>query len=299
MRQGRTEPGGICLRPWAKVNLYLKITGRSSDGYHELSTYIHPIKLFDELVIRRGEGLTVRCTAEDLPDGQIVPDGKDNLVTRAAILFFQKIEKKPSVEIKLTKRIPVGGGLGGGSSDAANTLLGLNRLFGYPLGQGTLYKICAELGTDVPFFLEPRPAVCTGRGEIIKKRSENLNFFCILANPGRVLSTKAVYERFNLTLTPSQTKDNISVFQKRIDIDRIIEHIYNDLENPAIQLCPEIKDIMDIFRKAGAVRSFVCGSGATVCGLAKDEKEAWEVMQRFKEEGDKNWWVRVAGSIGC
>lgn len=264
----------ITLRPWAKVNLWLRVLGRRSDGYHEIRTLIHPISLFDELVISRTEGgLIVDYKEGDLPD---------NLVTKAARLFFEKIGESPAVRINLLKNIPIGGGLGGGSSDAANTLLGLNQLYGYPLSVDSLYKICLELGMDTAFFLLPRPALCTGRGEVIEKRYNGIKFWCVLVNPRKVLSTKMVYD--NLTLTEERQGDNIFRFSS------------NDLEKTAIRLCPEIGDIKGLLNKSGAKRSFVCGSGSTVCGMLRKKIDAEEVMHRVSRELPKDWWIEAVSS---
>lgn len=286
----------ITLRPWAKINLYLKILGKRSDGYHEIRTLIHPIALFDELTIKRiRDGLIINCRLEGLPIGQDVPPKKDNLVTRAVKIFFERIGEPPKVEIDLVKRIPINGGLGGGSSDAANTLLGLNQLFEYPLAVSILNKICLELGMDVPFFLEQKPAICTGRGEIIEKRIESVRFFCVLVNPGKGLATKDVYKMFNLDLTGRKTMDNIFDFVWPQPINKVT--VYNDLENPAISLCPEIRDILELLKRTGVIKSFVCGSGSTVCGLVENKEEAEEVMRKIEEERDPGWWIKAISSL--
>lgn len=281
----------ITLRPWAKINLYLRVLGRRSDGYHEIRTLIHPISLFDELVISRTEDrLIVDCKSrpfysEKQLHGQKGRDDlPDNLVDKAARLFFEKIGESPAVRINLLKNIPIGGGLGGGSSDAANTLLGLNQLYGYPLSVDLLYKICLELGMDTAFFLEPRPALCTGRGEVIEKRYDSLKFFCVLVNPGKLLSTKRVYD--NLPLTESGPGSNIPRFSA------------NDLEETAVKLCPEIGEIKWLLKRSGARRSFVCGSGSTVCGLVRKKADAEEVMQKVSKLGSKDWWIKGVSSYG-
>lgn len=287
----------IVLRPWAKINLYFEILGKRSDGYHEVSTVIHPISLFDELFISRSkDAVIVNCRLEGLPAGQNIPPQQNNIVTKAVQFFFKEIGEIPKVRIDLIKRIPIGGGLGGGSSDAANTLIGINQLFGYPLNNNIIYKLCLKLGMDVPFFLEPKPALCRGRGEIIEKRYNNIKFFCVLVNPGKSLITKDVYENLSLTLTGRKTRDNISFFEKIKDVNSIVKYIHNDLEDTAIELCPEIGDVIKLLKKVGAIKSFVCGSGATVCGLAKSKVEAEEVMAKIIKKGSKNWWSRVVSS---
>lgn len=288
----------IILRPWAKINLILAILGKRPDGYHELLTILHPISLFDEIVIKRGnKGFTLETRLEDLPAGQSIPLTEDNLAAKAVKLFFENIGEEPSAGIDLIKRIPIGGGLGGGSSDAANTLTGLNELFGYPLSNETLYNICLNLGMDVPFFLEPRPALCKGRGEIIEKRYKNIKFWCVLVNPGKILSTKLVYSSLNSALTGRETRDNISRFEEIPNVGKSNNYISNDLEEPAIKICPEIGHIKKLLADSGAVKSFVCGSGSTVCGLTENKAQAWEVMKRIKRDLQSNWWVKIVSSL--
>jgi len=282
------------LYPWAKVNLFLKVLAKRKDGYHQLVSIIHPIALFDELSINKEwEGLTVHCRGVGISGLDQMPDEKDNLVFKAAGLFFNSINKKPSAEITLTKKIPIGAGLGGGTSDAVSVLKGLNGLFGNPLSETAIYDLCLQLGMDAPFFLLPRPALCRGRGEIIEKRYPGIEFWCILVNPGRVLLTEEVYKEFNLPLTKRGAEDIISRFP---DGGNIIDFIHNDLEIPAVRLCPEIKNIMDIMNKAGVSRSFVCGSGATVCGLLPDRQRAKEVMGRLHPQRESGWWLKVVSS---
>src|SRR5437667_4213281 len=148
----------------AKINLSLKILARQADGFHEIETFISPISLYDELKIdhnRRGQGIRFSCNDPS------VPQGNENLAVRAAILFFETTKFEPSVSIHLTKKIPHGAGLGGGSSDAASTLLALNELFGAKMLREELTNIGGTIGSDVPFFIFAAPAICRGRGEIV------------------------------------------------------------------------------------------------------------------------------------
>src|ERR1044071_5768940 len=146
----------------AKINLSLRVLGRRSDGFHEIETLIAPISLCDEMKIERNEGgIEFRC------DDPSVPTGDDNLAFRAATTFFTATRIKPAVSIKLTKRIPHGAGLGGGSSDAASSLLALNELFETKLPREELAKLGEGIGSDVPFFIFQSVAVCKGRGELV------------------------------------------------------------------------------------------------------------------------------------
>ncbi|MGH7938600.1 MAG: 4-(cytidine 5'-diphospho)-2-C-methyl-D-erythritol kinase, partial [Bryobacteraceae bacterium] len=147
----------------AKINLRFKILRRREDGFHEIETLMAPISLRDEITLTPNDrGLEFSC------DDPVLPAGEDNLVTRAARAFFAEAKVEPRLRIELRKKIPHGAGLGGGSSDAASTLLGLNRMQGDLLSRACLTSVAASLGSDVPFFLAESPAICRGRGEIVE-----------------------------------------------------------------------------------------------------------------------------------
>src|SRR5579872_178481 len=178
-------------RSFCKVNLLLNILGKRADGFHELETVIHPVDLCDDLSFRRGgRGVTFTCNDPSLPVDSA------NLAVRAAILFLDTAKISDGVQIHLQKHVPIAAGLGGGSGDAAATLLALNELFGHPLKLDALIRMATALGSDVPFFLQNRPALATGRGENV----EALDFFptlcgtCLmLAHPGFGISTPWAY----------------------------------------------------------------------------------------------------------
>src|SRR4030095_3591661 len=147
----------------AKVNLLMNILGKRPDGFHELETLFQPVPVYDALILERtGSGLQVTCSDPSLPTD------RRNLVAQAAERFFETSRISPGTRIHIEKHIPQAAGLGGGSSDAAHTLLGLNQLWGQPLSVAQLEKLAAQLGSDVVFFLQPRPAIATGRGEIVQ-----------------------------------------------------------------------------------------------------------------------------------
>src|SRR5437763_1422805 len=148
----------------AKINLSLRVLGRRSDGFHEIETFIAPISSCDEIKIEQRSGkreIAFRC------DDPSVPKGKDNIVVRAANVFFEETKIRTGISIALKKRIPHGAGLGGGSSDAASTLLALNELFETSLPREALAKMAEMIGSDVPFFIFRSAAVCKGRGELV------------------------------------------------------------------------------------------------------------------------------------
>ena len=154
----------------AKINLSLRVLGRRSDGFHEIATFIAPISLCDEIKIEQRSGkqeIAFRC------DDPSVPKGEDNIVVRAASAFFEETKITSGISIVLKKRIPHGAGLGGGSSDAASTLLALNELFETNLLREALAKMAEAIGSDVPFFIFQSAAVCKGRGEHLFRRNEH------------------------------------------------------------------------------------------------------------------------------
>src|SRR2546421_5029966 len=177
----------------AKINLSFEIQGRRADGFHEIETLMAPISLADRITIERaGEEGEIRFSCDD---GSL-PAGDDNLVVRAAKLFRQRANLTSGITITLEKKIPHGAGLGGGSSDAASTLLGLNELFAAGLEQEDLLKVAADLGSDVPFFVVQSAAVCRGRGEIVTPISLKTRFQLVLLKPGFGVPTPWAYGRW-------------------------------------------------------------------------------------------------------
>src|SRR5215813_4228833 len=165
----------------AKINLSLRVLGRRTDGFHEIETLIAPISLCDEIKIKQHSGrqkIAFRC------DDPSVPKGEDNLAVRAAKIFFKETKFSSSVSIELKKRIPHGAGLGGGSSDAASTLLALNELFETNLPREALARMAEMIGSDVPFFIFQSAAVCKGRGELVRPTRLREQLSVLLVKPG-------------------------------------------------------------------------------------------------------------------
>src|SRR4030095_1212425 len=168
----------------AKINLSLKILGRRDDGFHEIETFIMPISLCDEIKIDKADakgGIEFRC------DDSSVPQGEDNLVVRAAQAFLEEVRLKSGVAIELKKKIPHGAGLGGGSSDAAATLLALNELFKTNLTRAGLAKMGKTIGSDIPFFIFQSAAICRGRGELITPLKFHEQLWILLLKPAFVV----------------------------------------------------------------------------------------------------------------
>ena len=285
----------LTLKAPAKINLYLKITGRRPDGYHTLETWMQKVSLCDVLVLEsRKQGVRLHCAAG------VLPENSDNLVYRAAELFLQTIKKRrpdsPSgVEITLEKNIPVAAGLGGGSSDAAATLKGLNRLFDYCCSNEELAVMGLQLGADVPFFLaETSAAIATGIGELLSPVAPLAGYSMLLVNPGFPVSTQWVYQTFALTndrdaskLKNSQKdKEGAGRLESMPEKTMPLTAIYNDLETVTVFQYPEIGLLKTELKAHGAITALMSGSGPTVFGIFADQRlaEASYAVLRYRFE---------------
>lgn len=287
----------------AKINLYLKIIGRRSNGYHDLATLMQKIQLCDELLLQPcGEGIHLQC-----PDSEL-PENKNNLVYRAAELFFSSMEKRlvgknRGARLTLFKKIPVAAGLGGGSSDAAAVLLGLDRIFETNCTVAELISLAVKLGADVPFFVFNHSAAwATGVGEKLKPAVALADYDILLVNPDFFVSTKWVFETFALTfvekinnLSSSQKESDVSTFGT-IFSSRAIQpmEIENDLESITAEKYSEINTLKRILLDYGAVASMMSGSGPTVFGLflKNSSSEADKCFNELKERYNNTFFVQ-------
>ncbi|MEK7880934.1 MAG: 4-(cytidine 5'-diphospho)-2-C-methyl-D-erythritol kinase [Deltaproteobacteria bacterium] len=260
----------------AKVNLFLKVTGKRGDGYHEIHSLMQPVELFDEIIltVSEGDGITLECDIDSIPSGE------ENLAWKAAALFLKETGIKRAVSIDLKKRIPTGGGLGGGSSDAAGILTGLNTILRAGLSEERLKAMAAGLGSDVPFFILRGPAFAYGRGEILE-RVTLPRLYYVLVNPGLHISTAWAYGNLDLT---KKTKDNILIVSKGLagSKEKIAGLLENDLEGAVMGEYPVITVLKSLLKKAGAKGALMSGSGSTVFGLFFKEREAGEAITRLK-----------------
>lgn len=186
----------LLARAPAKINLALLIADKRPDGYHNLETVMAKINLYDDLLFEIISDKKIELVCK----GNWSPEGKDNLVYKAAELFYKTADKEPNIKITLTKNIPAGSGLGGASSDAATVLLALNKIHGGILAEEKIYEISAKLGSDVSFFLNGPLALCTGRGEKVEKIDKRFAFSAILILPDVNVSTKRVYESYRVDM---------------------------------------------------------------------------------------------------
>jgi len=258
----------------AKVNLHLEILGRRPDGYHEIQTLMHRVDLFDEGEITPG-GSGIRLTVE----GEEIPGGTENLACRAARIFVAEAGLRGDLEIRLKKRIPVGAGLGGGSSDAASVLLELNDLLKVGWERDRLMAIGAKLGADVPFFIFQKPALARGVGEKLTPVSlpEPL-WFLLLVPPWRI-STAWAYEAYD-RLAGGKT-DPLKIRDSYTHITEILPVLKNDLELAALANYPEIGQMKEALLAGGAQGAMMTGSGPVVFGLFPGQKEAEQTEKRI------------------
>ncbi|MGQ9757872.1 MAG: 4-(cytidine 5'-diphospho)-2-C-methyl-D-erythritol kinase [Actinomycetota bacterium] len=266
----------------AKINLYLEVGPRRPDGYHRVRNVLQTVEWFDllDLEVRLGEkGIRLEVEGK-------APPGEDNLCYRAAELFLEAAGITAGVCIRLKKEIPVAAGLGGGSSDAAAVLRGLEYLTGAGLGREDLLTLAARLGSDVPFFIVGGTALGEGRGEVVTPVVQAPPLPLVLANPGKELSTAEVYRRYDLLPAgeppeggPGPLLDSLAAG----DALGVASHLYNALEEAASALLPELKGILEAARRAGAPGVLVSGSGPTVFALAGAPEEAESIAFRMRE----------------
>jgi 4-diphosphocytidyl-2-C-methyl-D-erythritol kinase len=264
--------------PWkapAKVNLFLHVINKRQDGYHDIFSLMQKISLYDELSFSpRKAGIVLHCSDKTLPVDA------NNLVVRAAEAIFGYCGYPFGVEINLTKNIPLTAGLGGGSSDAATTLKAINKIFSFGLTKAELMRLGAKLGADVPFFLFGNKALASGIGYELRRSPSfpKLNFLII--NPPFELSTKMVYENLNLRLTRGKNNYSISQF---LALGDIIRELHNDLESVSLKIYPELAVLKKMLLSCGALGALMSGSGPTVFGIYRNEKEAkqaWNVIRK-------------------
>ncbi|PYK69486.1 MAG: 4-(cytidine 5'-diphospho)-2-C-methyl-D-erythritol kinase [Verrucomicrobia bacterium] len=267
----------------AKVNLFLRVLRRREDGFHEIETLIAPITLHDSLAIEPADRLEFHCEEPGLA-------GADNLVVRAARAFFAKTKREPKVRLTLRKKIPHGAGLGGGSSDAAATLRGLNRFFEAELSNKTLCSLAAELGSDVPFFLNETVATCSGRGEIVMPASLPASLNLLLLKPEFGVPSVRAYSRWQATRELAST---MYESQKFADITWV-----NDLERPVFEkfiFLAQMKSWLRVQPEVGA--ALMSGSGSAIFAVLRSNVDGDLIAQRAKSELDAELWWCVCETI--
>jgi len=272
---------------FAKVNLGLEVLGRRQDGYHELRTLFQTIDLADEVALRprpAAEGVTVEC------DHPLVPRDGTNLAAQAAEALRRYARVEAGVHIAIRKRIPVGGGLGGGSSNAAAVLRGLDHLWRLGLGPSGLHLLARKLGADVPYFLVGGTALGLARGDEVYPLRRQVRSHVVLVDAGMPVSTAAVFRRLDGSLTPRENSNSIFYFVSRdLEGKRELRLLANDLERAALDEAPRLKEwagrIRDVLVQEGAELAALTGSGSTYFGLFEGAQPARRARAALRAAG--------------
>ena len=276
----------ISQRAPAKINLFLRVTSRRPDGYHELETLFQRIELADRLTFERAEGSSLELDCRDVAVSPIDAGAKENLVNRAHQALIEECgDRVAGVRVMLEKRIPVGGGLGGGSSDAAAALVGLDRLFDLGLDAATLHRIALQLGADVPFFLGSPCAVGRGIGEELTSFDHASQFRVVLAFPERGVFTPVAFARYDaLGAAPSDANiERVLDALKKKDLSAVLENLHNDLERPVFHLDPKIGHLRKQLETLAKRPVRMTGSGSSLFTLAETDDDARDIARRWSK----------------
>jgi 4-diphosphocytidyl-2-C-methyl-D-erythritol kinase len=280
----------------AKLNLYLKVFRKRQDGYHELGTLFERVSVFDRISLEISASATkIEAKGEDIPTDE------NSLLYKTVTAFKLASGKSFDYKVDVEKNIPVAAGMGGGSSDAAALLSGMNVLAGTPMDDRMLEEVGSKLGADVPFFLKNTSfALGSGRGDVIKKINTSLKLGHIIVNPPVRSETKDVYRKlsgFNLT------KDNawatmLTLFLEKNDYNGLSEYLHNDLQQIVLRDFPELRDVIFFLRGSGARSAMMTGSGPTVFGVFDMDylpEAAEKARARFSRE--EGWRVYEALTV--
>lgn len=283
----------IQVEAYAKLNLYLRIVDERADGYHEIETVLQSISLGDELLFEKGtdKGITFEVR------GREVPTGSDNLVLQAAQRLKERAAWQEGVRIELTKQIPVAAGLGGGSANAAATLIALNRLFDLKLSDEELSDIALSVGMDVPFFLKGGTALGTGRGEHLQSVNNQARFYAVIVYPDLSISTPEAYQLYDkVSVKHGPGSETILTALETNDFPLLCSSLFNSFEQALVPFYRAINEIKDELREGGAKAACLCGSGSAVFGIVADEEQGKQVQARL---ANRYPFVRLVAPISC
>lgn len=278
----------------AKVNLYLEVLSRRADGFHELETLMAAVSLYDTLVFKEDPtgDILLRCNRPDLSTGS------DNLIRRAAELLRQHTGCTRGARVRLVKRIPLAAGLAGGSTDAAATLAGLNRLWSLGLTNVELAALGARLGSDVPFFFATPAAWCTGRGEKVAPVQLPRRLALVLLCPPFGLSTADVYRRVAVPDRPLSAEEMRQAIA-RGDVEAVGRRLHNRLQPAALALHPELAEYLTRLRATAPAGEAMSGSGSTLFALCRNHREAVRLAHALRNDPDERGKAHVYSVHSC
>ncbi|MFH2013318.1 MAG: 4-(cytidine 5'-diphospho)-2-C-methyl-D-erythritol kinase [Pseudomonadota bacterium] len=261
----------------AKVNLRLDVLGKRNDGYHEIRTLMQRIDICDELEISlRRRGIDV------LSDSRDIPQDIENIAYRAAKSILDRFNIDVGVRIFIKKKIPIAAGLGGGSSNAATTLIGLNRLLKLGLTREELIKMGVLLGADVPFFLFEKSALATGIGDKLQSIELPSPIWMVLVKPKIQVSTSWAYKNLNLNIGLTKKENNISMLPSVAQLSDVVNFLHNDLEGVTAKRYPEIQRIKEELIDKGAEGALMSGSGPSVFGIFSNKERAKKALEQLR-----------------
>ena len=260
----------------AKINIGLNVVSKRQDGYHNIETIFYPLNLCDQLTIKEAGSFLFTSNNNELTSTP------DNLIVNAKEELEKERGEKINVHIHLDKNIPIGGGLGGGSSDAASTLTGLNKFLELNLDYEKLFNIALSIGSDVPFFLNPKPCFAESRGEKFSYFNLSISNPILIVNPGIYISTKRAYEQIIPTKPEFSLRD---IKQEHFDnFNELKEKVKNDFEQVVFSEFPEVEKLKKQIYKSGASFVLMSGSGSTLFGIFKDFAAGWKAKKKFEKD---------------
>lgn len=264
------------LKAYGKINLGLDVIRKRPDGYHDLDMIMQMVDVYDDVIIEKkaGEEIVVKA------DAAVLSNGKDNLAYMAAKMLFDEFGIKSGVEITIHKRIPIAGGMAGGSSDCATTLIGINEMFNLGLSKQQLMERGVKLGADVPYCVLGGTAIARGIGEVLTPLPIPPQCHVIIAKPPISVSTAYVYGHIRpdeITKRPDIEQMTLAI--KEQDLNKLSDLLYNVMEEVTVSEYPVIEKLKSIMLENGALNSIMSGSGPTVFGLFDDRKKAQAAMK--------------------
>jgi 4-diphosphocytidyl-2-C-methyl-D-erythritol kinase len=264
----------------AKINLFLEITGKRPDGYHRLSTVFQTISLGDELTFSAADDLSLTCSDRSLPVDS------SNLVMKAALRLQDALKEPRGAKIHLEKKVPMGAGLGGGSSDAAAVLQALLKLWKRKMPQDALAALAVKLGADVPFFLQGGICAAVGIGEQLKPLKPLPKTWLVLVYPGFGVSTKDAYSK---VIIPAKPKGSDPMLKGGLTPS----NLFNRFEEFVFPDHPELPRLKRDFLETGAIASLMSGSGSSVFGIAHSRTHGMQILARLQKKYNHCWLVHT------
>ena len=284
----------IRLRTHAKVNLFLRVIGLRRDGFHEVETILHGIKLYDEIEMEEAEsGVEVIMEFAEGLSGTL-PSKEENLIARAAMLLVDGLDHTSGALVRVKKGIPIAAGLGGGSGNAAGALVTLAEMWKLDIDRTRLFAMAEKLGADVPYCIDGGTALATARGEQLTPLANIQPMWFVLGGSNQPLLTREVYELWDTAGTAEESSPvPLTMALGAGDSAEAATLLHNDLEKPAFVLRPELEEKKELLVEAGALGASMSGSGPTMFGIASDEESAKEIAGKVRGAFD---WVKVVTS---